>query len=110
MSDRVATQGASWRQREIIEHLKGGFTIDFDGSKSIEDARVVAGLIHRRWPEVSHHLIELENTARWLARLSAELDKCESAAQVDALHDDVRVDRENQVAEFLCNTHPVGIA
>jgi hypothetical protein len=84
MSERNTNPGPS-RRREIIEHLPGGYLIDFDGSRSIETAETIAGLIQRRWPEVAHHFWELESIARWLERLAAELDKCTTRAQVDAL-------------------------
>jgi hypothetical protein len=41
------------RPREIIEKLPGGFLIDVEGNRSIENAEMIAALILRIWPDVA---------------------------------------------------------
>ena len=46
------------RPREVIERLPGpgagnsSFVIDVEGNKSIEDARTLAGILLRIWPDL----------------------------------------------------------
>jgi hypothetical protein len=41
------------RPREIIEKLPGGFVVDIEGSRSVENAQTVASIILRIWPDVA---------------------------------------------------------
>lgn len=41
------------RPREVIERLPGGYLIDVEGNRSIENAETVATIILRIWPDVS---------------------------------------------------------
>lgn len=49
--------------RDIIEKMDGGFLVDCEGDRRIENAQGVARLIIRIWPEVVNHIaVELEET------------------------------------------------